>query len=165
MDLSSFTQLPSLNLTQNHLLSAAFSSLQSSPALSTQLPFVMPSSTEQGKKKTSNVSSGNFNLDQPENGAYKKAKGTSSFNSSKKERNDTQTCLMILPDTTEELEVDPAIEPEEEPELYCSNRTEEQIFAALECDTVGMLQATFVLQAFGGVVALWDFDNWQEVVG
>jgi hypothetical protein len=34
----------------------------------------MPSSTEQGKKKTSNVSSGNFNLDQPENGAYKKAK-------------------------------------------------------------------------------------------
>jgi hypothetical protein len=78
----------------------------------------MPSSTEQGKKKTNNVSSGNFNLDQPENGAYKKAKGTSSFNSSKKERNDAQTCLMILPDTTEELEVDPEIEPEEEPELY-----------------------------------------------
>jgi len=78
----------------------------------------MPSSTEQGKKKTSNVSSGNFNLDQPENGAYKKAKGTSSFNSSKKERNDAQTCLMILPDTTEELEVDLEIEPEEEPELY-----------------------------------------------
>jgi hypothetical protein len=25
---------------------------------------------------------------------------------------------MILPDTTEELEVDPEIEPEEEPELY-----------------------------------------------
>jgi hypothetical protein len=118
MDLSSFTQLPSLNLTQNHLLPAAFSSLQSSSALSTLLPFVMPSSTEQGKKKTSNVSSGNFNLDQPENGAYKKAKGTSSFNSSKKERNDAHTCLMILPDTTEELEVDPEIEPEEEPELY-----------------------------------------------
>ena len=75
-------------------------------------------STEQGKKKTSNVSSGNFNLDQPENGAYKKAKGTSSFNSSKKERNDAHTCLMILPDTTEELEVDPEIELEEEPELY-----------------------------------------------
>jgi hypothetical protein len=53
MDLSSFTQLPSLNLIQNHLLAAAFSSLQSSPALSTLLPFVMPSSTEQGKKKTS----------------------------------------------------------------------------------------------------------------
>ena len=118
MDLSSFTQLPSLNLTHNNLLPAAFSSLQSSPALSTLLPSVMPSSTEQGKKKTNNVSSGNFNLDQPENGAYKKAKGTSSFNSSKKERNDAQTCLMILPDTTEELEVDPEIEPEEEPELY-----------------------------------------------
>jgi hypothetical protein len=57
-------------------------------------------------------------LDQPENEAYKKAKGISSFNSSKKKRNDTQTYLMILPDTTEELEVDPAIEPEEEPELY-----------------------------------------------
>jgi len=70
------------------------------------------------RKKTSNVSSGNFNLDQPENGAYKKAKGTSSFNSSKKERNDAHTCLMILSDTTEELEVDPEIEPEEEPELY-----------------------------------------------
>jgi hypothetical protein len=48
---------------------------------------------------------------------------------------------------------------------YCRNRTEEQIFAALECDAVGMLQATFVLQTFEGVVALWDFDNWQEVVG
>ncbi|XP_011004047.1 PREDICTED: rho-N domain-containing protein 1, chloroplastic-like [Populus euphratica] len=45
-------------------------------------------STEQGKKKTSTINSGNFNLDQPENGAYKKAKGTSSFNSSKEERND-----------------------------------------------------------------------------
>jgi hypothetical protein len=28
---------------------------------------------------------------------------------------------MILPDTTEELEVDPEIEPEEEPELYSEN--------------------------------------------
>ncbi|RQO90860.2 hypothetical protein POPTR_005G225200v4 [Populus trichocarpa] len=121
-------------------------------------------STEQGKKKTSNVSSGNFNLDQPENGAYKKAKGTSSFNSSKKERNDAlepntsftkppakfrrkspvpqvkfqpiyssedlvnstshlnlngekRNQFEILPDTTEELELDPEIEPEEEPEL------------------------------------------------
>jgi hypothetical protein len=124
-------------------------------------------STEQGKKKTSNVSSGNFNLDQPENGAYKKAKGTSSFNSSKKERNDAlepnttftrppskfrrkspvpgtpqvkfqpiyssedlvnstshlnlngekRNEFEILPDTTEELELDPEIEPEEEPEL------------------------------------------------
>ncbi|KAL9404723.1 hypothetical protein Peur_001695 [Populus x canadensis] len=104
MDLSSFTRLPSLNLTQNHLLFAAFFSMQSSLLSPLCFPF--------------NVSSGNFNLDQPENGAYKKAKGTSSFNSSKKERNDAQTCLMMLPDTTEELEVDPEIEPEEEPELY-----------------------------------------------
>ena len=121
-------------------------------------------STEQGKKKTSNVSSGNFNLDQPENEAYKKAKGTSSFNSSKKERNDAlepntsftkppakfrrkspvpqvkfqpiyssedlvnstshlnlngekRNQFEILPDTTEELELDPEIKPEEEPEL------------------------------------------------
>ncbi|KAG6774604.1 hypothetical protein POTOM_021964 [Populus tomentosa] len=121
-------------------------------------------STEQGKKKTSNVSSGNFNLDQPENGAYKKAKGTSSFNSSKKERNvalepntsftrppsnfrrkspvpqvkfqpiyssedlvnstshlnsngEKRNQFEILPDTSEELELDPEIEPEEEPEL------------------------------------------------
>lgn len=43
-------------------------------------------STGQGKKINSNVSIGNFNLDQPENGAYKKAKSTSSFNSSKKEK-------------------------------------------------------------------------------
>ena len=121
-------------------------------------------STEQGKKKTSNVSSGNFNLDQPENEAYKKAKGTSSFNSSKKERNvalepntsftrppsnfrrkspvpqvkfqpiyssedlvnstshlnlngEKRNQFEILPDTTEELELDPEIEPEEEPKL------------------------------------------------
>jgi len=88
----------------------------------------MPSSTEQGKKKTSNVSSGNFNLDQLDNGAYKKAKGTSSFNSSKKERNDAQTCLMILSDTTEEIEVDPEIEPEEEPELYSEHHCSLNIF-------------------------------------
>nr|TKS03394.1 hypothetical protein D5086_0000153910 [Populus alba] len=121
-------------------------------------------STEQGKKKTSNISSGNFNLDQPENGAYKKAKGTSSFNSSKKERNvalepntsftrppsnfrrkspvprvkfqpiyssedlvnstsrlnsngEKRNQFEILPDTSEELELDPEIEPEEEPKL------------------------------------------------
>ncbi|KAG5246350.1 rho-N domain-containing protein [Salix suchowensis] len=121
-------------------------------------------STGQGKKINSNVSIGNFNLDQPENGAYKKAKSTSSFNSSKKERNNTlepnnsfsrppsnfrrkspvpqvkfqpiysgedlvnsashlnlngekKNQFEILPDTTEELELDPEIEPEEEPEL------------------------------------------------
>ncbi|KAJ6306495.1 hypothetical protein OIU78_021749 [Salix suchowensis] len=121
-------------------------------------------STGQGKKINSNVSIGNFNLDQPENGAYKKAKSTSSFNSSKKERNNTlepnnsfsrppsnfrrkspvpqvkfqpiysgedlvnsashlnlngekKNQFEILPDTTEELELDPEIEPEEEPKL------------------------------------------------
>ncbi|KAJ6352259.1 hypothetical protein OIU76_001466 [Salix suchowensis] len=96
-------------------------------------------STGQGKKINSNVSIGNFNLDQPENGAYKKAKSTSSFNSSKKERNNTlepnnsfsrppsnfrrkspvpQVKFQpIYSDTTEELELDPEIEPEEEPEL------------------------------------------------
>ncbi|KAJ6412174.1 hypothetical protein OIU84_005269 [Salix udensis] len=99
-----------------------------------------------------------------ENGAYKKAKSTSSFNSSKKERNNTlepnnsfsrppsnfrrkspvpqvkfqpiysgedlvnsashlnlngekKNQFEILPDTTEELELDTEIEPEEEPEL------------------------------------------------
>ncbi|KAG5250463.1 rho-N domain-containing protein [Salix suchowensis] len=45
-------------------------------------------SVEQGKKKTSNISSGDLNLDQPENGTYKKDKSTSFFDSSKKERND-----------------------------------------------------------------------------
>lgn len=112
------------------------------------------------RKKTSNISSGNFNLDQPENGAYKKAKGTSSFNSSKKERNvalepntsftrppsnfrrkspvpqvkfqpiyssedpvnstshlnlngEKKQQLEILPDTTQELELDPELDAEE----------------------------------------------------
>lgn len=121
-------------------------------------------SVEQGKKKTSNISSGDLSLDQPENGTYKKAKGTSFFDSSKKERNDVLEPITsftrppsnfrrkspvpqvkfqpiyssedpvnstshlnlngekkqqfeILPDTTQELELDPELDAEEEHEL------------------------------------------------
>lgn len=117
-------------------------------------------SVEQGKKKTSNISSGDLSLDQPENGTYKKAKSTSFFDSSKKERNDVLEPITsftrppsnfrrkspvpqvkfqpiyssedpvnstshlnlngekkqqfeILPDTTQELELDPELDAEE----------------------------------------------------
>ncbi|KAJ6399451.1 hypothetical protein OIU77_020076 [Salix suchowensis] len=85
----------------------------------------------------------------PENGAYKKAKSTSSFNSSKKERNNTlepnnsfsrppsnfrrkspvpQVKFQpIYSDTTEELELDPEIEPEEEPELDSEQEPESSL--------------------------------------
>ncbi|KAJ6953098.1 hypothetical protein NC652_004937 [Populus alba x Populus x berolinensis] len=81
-------------------------------------------SVEQGKKKTSNISSGDLSLDQPENGTYKKANSTSFFDSSKKERNDVLepiTSFTRPPSNfrrkldAEEHELDSELEPEPEP--------------------------------------------------
>ncbi|KAJ6336139.1 hypothetical protein OIU78_012697 [Salix suchowensis] len=135
-------------------------------------------SVEQGNKKTSNISSGDLNLDQPENGTYKKDKSTSFFDSSKKERNDVlesittftrppsnfrrkspvpqvkfqpiysnedpvnstsqlnlngekRKQLEILPDTTEELELDPELDTtqglELDPELVAEHELDSEL--------------------------------------